>query len=386
MRPEKHLSLDASAADFAIDVSNVVRATHLGGERGADLGRFTRLLTGLVAFTKDESLQVYPVADRSLLRDRTLTDEERATLKRWYRRGLIEVLDVADDRLLELADATGLRVVSRDNYLEYHRAYPWISGNRDRFFQPIPAADGGVSVLPRIMPVPREWEISRKEEESLLLAAGLYDRRGGSGPRRNLLTRLWRCPVEDCPMFGPDRTAGQPLPVYRNGAVRCPAHRTPLADLGFSPRRAQVKVRVGGTVRIRFVLAAGSEVTVGRAPGGPGIALAPWVDAAAPAVSRSHAVLRWDGSVLSVTDTSTNGTWARRPGRQPVRLAPGRPWRARKGDEFLLGDGVELVVSGREFVVDGDVEDGAEASVPDGVLDQEAVRVTRVWRVRRARG
>ncbi|HEY9524707.1 MAG TPA: hypothetical protein VIR33_15835, partial [Thermopolyspora sp.] len=172
MGPEKHLTLDASAADFAVDMSNVMRTSPLLGDRPVDLARFTGLIMGLVAYTRDESLQVYGVADWSLLRARDLTDGERSTLKRWYRRGLIEVLDVADDRLLELADHTGQRVVSRDNYMEYYRTYPWIAGNRDRFFQPIPLGDA-VAVSPRIMPVPEEWEISRKEEESLLLAAGM---------------------------------------------------------------------------------------------------------------------------------------------------------------------------------------------------------------------
>ncbi len=363
---EKHLTLDASAADFAIDMSNVMRTSPLLGDRPADLARFTGLVHGLIAYTKDESLQVYGVADWSLLRARDLSPNERSTLKRWYRRGLIEVLDVADDRLLELADHTGQRVVSRDNYMEYYRIYPWIAGNRDRFFQPIQLA-GGVSVSPRIMPVPEEWEISRKEEESLLLAAGMYDRRTGAGVRRDLLGRLWRCPDPTCPMFGPGRTSGQPLPVYRSGAVRCPTHGRPLTDIGGNPRRVQVKIRIGGTVRARFVTPRGKDVRVGRAPGEEGVTLAPWLDAVGEAwISRAHVVLHWNGKALTATDISTNGTWVRRAGSPAmIKMMRGRPWRVRKGDELVLGHEIELIISGREFVFDGDATwDIDEAHLP----------------------
>ncbi|GAA1076278.1 hypothetical protein [Kitasatospora arboriphila] len=74
--------------------------------------------------------------------------------------------------------------------------------------------------------------ISRKEEESALLAAGPYRRRG-DGPRRDLLSRRWRCPAPGCPTFGPAAPAAGPLPDCRGHRTpHCPTHQQPLADLG----------------------------------------------------------------------------------------------------------------------------------------------------------
>jgi hypothetical protein len=367
MGTESHLCLDPAAADFAVDMSNVMKAEDLCSGRPVDLARFVALIDGLIAHSRDETVQVYAVADGSLLRDRRLSENERATLKRWYRRGLIEVMDVADDRLLELADTTGQAVVSRDGYKDYCRQYPWIAGNKDRFFFPCPGPDGvGVVVEPRIMPVPTEWEMSHKEEERLLLGAGLYDRTGGTGPRRALLTRRWSCPEAHCPLFGTDRQAYQPVPNYRRGEVRCPTHQLPLRDVGPYPRRVQVKVRVQGVVRTRFLAAPRQEIAVGRVPGGTGIALAGWLNASGRSrVSRSHVTLRWDGWKLRVCDTSRNGTTIRRvrPVPEEFRLPPGEYRRLRPGDEIVLADGIELVVSGREYIFEEPTK--TEVAPPD---------------------
>jgi hypothetical protein len=188
MALESHLYPDADTAEYAVDVSSVVHDTKLGGDRPADLGRFYALIVGLVAYAKNDDLRIYAVGDWSLVRDRRLTEKERSTLLRWHRRGRIELLDPADDRLLELADTTGQLVVSADYFRDYVPDFPWIAGNRDRFLLPVPDPSGvGVTVEPRVMPIPFESEISRKMEEHELLAMGLYDRRGRGGPRRDLL-------------------------------------------------------------------------------------------------------------------------------------------------------------------------------------------------------
>lgn len=374
MGTESHLSLDPAAADFAVDMSNVMKTLDLCSSRPVDLARFTSLIDGLIAHSRDETVQVYAVADWSLLRDRRLSENERTTLKRWYRDGLIEVMDVADDRLIELADTTGQAVVSRDNYKEYCRNYPWIAGNTNRFFRPCPGPDGvGVVVEPRTMPAPGEWEISHKEEEGLLLGAGMYDRSGGTGPRRALLTRQWSCPEEDCPLFGTERRAYQPVPKYRHGVVRCPTHELPLRDVGPYPRRVQVKARVDGIVRTRFLVAPRQEVTVGRVPDETGIALAGWLSVSGTSrVSRRHVTLRWDGWKLSACDTSRNGTTIRRvrPAEEEFRLPPGTYRRLKPGDEIVLADGVELVVSGREYIF----EEPTETEVPPPDLEERLRR------------
>lgn len=384
MALESHLCPDADTAEYAVDVASVVHDTGLGGERPADLGRFYALIAGLVGYARNDDVRIYAVADWSLVRDRRLTDKERSTLLRWHRRGRIELLDPADDRLLELADTSGQLVVSADTFRDYVPRFPWIAGNRDRFLLPVPDPEGcGVTVRPRVMPIPFESEISRKMEEHELLSMGLYDRRGRRGPRRDLLSRLWRCPEPDCPLFGPQERAFQPLPRFYNGAAHCPEHRHVLEDVGGVPRRVQIKVRVGGVVRRRFLMRAGEQIAVGRAPGDGGIALAEHLAsldrATAHELSRSHAVFKWTGWKLSVLDTSRNGTRVRPPhGQGPDRvLVCGESARVRPGEEVVLVEGLELLASGREFAFAADGSDGAPNSQgSDPAVDAEGFEQT----------
>ena len=401
MALESHLYPDADTAEYAVDVSSVVHDTKLGGERPVELARFYALIAGLVAYAKNDDLRIYAVADWSLVRDRRLTDKERSTLLRWHRRGRIELLDPADDRLLELAEGSGQLVVSADSFRDYVPRFPWIAGNRDRFLLHVPDPSGtGVTVEPRVMPIPYESEISRKLEEHELLAMGLYDRRGGKGPRRDLLSRLWRCPEQDCPLFGPQEREFQPLPRFYNDAAHCPTHRLALEDVGGVPRRVQIKVRVGGVVRRRFLMRAGQQIPVGRAPGEDGIALAEHLGSlstvTAHELSRSHVVLKWTGWKLTVLDTSRNGTRVRPPhGQGPDRvLINGESARVKPGEEVVLVEGLELLASGREFAFTADDALGSQGG-QSGTGDGEAVgpeedaegfaqTITTVDRLRRA--
>jgi hypothetical protein len=375
MALESHLYPDADTAEYAVDVSSVVHDTKLLGDRPADLGRFYALIAGLVAYAKNDDLRIYAVADWSLVRDRRLTDKERSTLLRWHRRGR-----------LELADTTGQMVVSADYFRDYVPRFPWIAGNRDRFLLHVPDPGGsGVTVEPRVMPIPYESEISRKLEEHELLAMGLYDRRGGGGPRRELLSRLWRCPEPDCPLFGPQEHEFQPLPRFYDDAAHCPEHRHVLEDVGGVPRRVQIKVRVGGVVRRRFLMRAGQQVAVGRAPGEGGIALAGQLGslerATAHQLSRAHVLLKWTGWKLTVLDTSRNGTRVRPPhGQGPDRvLVNGESARVKPGEEVVLVEGLELLASGREFAFAPDSSPGArdgEAGAPAAGQDEAGFEQT----------
>ena len=362
MQCESRLTLDASAAEYVIDVANVVREPALGGERAADLARLEGLLDALAAFARDPSVQVYAITDRSLLTDGHLTPQERQRLDNWYRDGLLEVLPRADDRILELADALELRVVSADNFLDFHRAYPWIPGCRDRFLRPLLGPDGVIAVRPRIMPVPPEWQVSRKEEEGLLLEAGVL-RRWAPSAHQAVLSREWRCPEQGCPLFGTGDLPGNALPRRRGNRMVCPTHGVPLTDAGERPRRTQVKVVMDGTVRGRFMLTAGEPLAVGRAPADGGVRLGAWVDdTAVDSVSRTHVVLSYDGSGLTVVDErSANGTRVRRKrptGDELLPLHRGTVWRLRRGDSIVLHDRLELLPSGRRFVFEEDATDG----------------------------
>ncbi|HEY5836426.1 MAG TPA: FHA domain-containing protein [Streptomyces sp.] len=384
MQCESRLTLDASAAEYVIDVANAVREPALGGERAADLTRLEGLLGALAEFARDPAVQVYAITDRSLLTDGRLTADERQRLDRWYRDGLLEVLPRADDRILELADALELRVVSADNFLDFHRAYPWIPGNRDRFLRPFALPDGRLGVRPRIMPVAPEWEVSRKEEEGLLLEAGVY-RRWAPSAHRSVLSRDWRCPEPGCPLFGAGDRPSNALPRRRRDKVLCPTHGLPLTDAGPRPRRAQVKVVMDGTVRGRFMVTAGEPLAVGRAPADGGVALGAWIDdAAVDSVSRTHVVLRYEGTGLTVVDErSANGTRVRRvrpTGDELLPLHRGTVWKLRRGDSIVLHDRLELLPSGRQFVFEEDVTDGTVGPWQTGAgADPTMLSVPRQW-------
>lgn len=387
MRVDHHLVLDRDSAEYAVDLSNVVRDRELPDRsRPADLSRLHALIHALIDHSRHADVRVYAVADWSLLRLGQLSDEERAVLRRWFRAGRIEVLDHADDRLLELADDAGLMVVSTDGYQDYARQYPWLGGNRDRFLRAVPGPGGrGVAVVPRIMPSPLDAEISQRIEQHELLANGLYDRRGGTGPRRDLLSRRWRCAEPDCPLFGPAERDFQPLPRFRNEVAVCPTHNRPLTAAGTLPRRIQIKIRIAGAVRRRFVLLPGRSVAVGRAPGAGGIALAadlaPLPAARAEELSRSHAVLHWTGWQLTVQDTSRNGTRIRtgRAGAPDRALIRGQSARVRPGHEIVLVEGLELLPSGRQFTAsDGEM---LEPGAPGAALPEAFHAATALHRI-----
>lgn len=362
MQCESRLTLDASAAEYVVDVANVVREPGLGGERQADLARFEGVLDALAEYAHDPAVQVYAITDRSLLTDGRLTPDERERLEHWYDGGLLEVLPRADDRILELADALGVQVISSDNFLEFHRSHPWIPGCRDRFLRPVLGEDGTIGVRMRIMPVPPQWQVSRKEEEGLLLEAGVLQRWSPTG-HQAVLSRDWRCPEPGCPQFGAGDRPSTALPRRRKDRVLCPTHGVPLTDVGPRPRRAQVKIVMDGTVRGRFMVTAGEPVAVGRAPARGGVTLGAWIDdRAVDSVSRTHVVLSYDGVALTVVDErSANGTRVRRSrpsGDELVPLQHGVHWTLRRGDSIVLHERLELLPSGRQFVFEEDDTDG----------------------------
>ncbi|MFD8739530.1 FHA domain-containing protein [Streptomyces sp. NPDC059618] len=350
---ETRLSLDAMTSDFVVDVANIVREQSLLGPRPADLSRLLLLLDALAEFACDEDVRVYGVCDSSLLRDTRLTPAERALLGSWADEGRIEVRPVADPRILELAEQLDMPAVTFDNFTDHIPGRPWIAGNTDTFLKPRNNPAGpGLVVVPRVLPVPEEWQISRKVEESDLLASGLYDRRG-HGARTDLLSRLWRCADDACPLFGARRAAGQPMPRHQRGAVLCPTHETPLTAMGTVPARIQLKVRIDGTVRARFAVHEGETVTVGRAPAAAGgIALAAlqgFGPAARNWISRNHLTVTFTGDRALVRDTSSNGTVVERRGPD-AKLRNGSEWVLRPGHRVLLHDTVALELSGRQHV------------------------------------
>lgn len=358
MRPDEQLTSDVSLADYVLDTANIVLERTLGGTRKADLGRLLALLEGLAAFSGDASVKVYAVTDESLIHSTLLTAAERATLAGWAAAGLLEVLDDADGRIIEILENAPVRAVTRDNFTGVHRIHPWIPGNADRFLTPYLAPDGRVTVRPRIIPVTTEAQRSRKEEEDQLKENAMLTREGGRRvPREDLLQRHWRCPDDACVLFGPRAPgSGGACPRRRNGEVRCPTHDLALTDLGPRPFQTQIKVRVDGDVVHTFLVVDGAPVTVGRSSQRGGVSLLPWLsEGARLRISRDHVELRYEDRVLTVTNLGREGTRVlTTPERPPVELRTSGPWRLRPGHAVLLHDSVRLEQSGRNYVFEAD--------------------------------
>lgn len=322
---ERHLTTDAPLAQAVVDIGEVSWFEALDGGRTVNLLRVGLVVDALAALLGEDGVMIYPVAGRDLLTDADLTSKERMVLGRWAGDGLIEVVPTVDDRVPDVADITGLPVVTVDGYPGYAARYPWLHGQSDRVLRLV-RGDGGARLLggPPGMGQP-------------------------GGPGAMVLSRVWRCPRRDCPAFGERRGFAQSVPRMRAGVPSCPRHELPLHNAGPKPPAVTMALVVGGAVRERFVVRAGRPVTVGRSPEDPtGVMIGKHVSGeAAQMISRNHARLELREDVLFVTDTSTNGTLVHSrssPYGQSdvVQLAGGAPYPLKPWDMVELHDGVHL--------------------------------------------
>jgi hypothetical protein len=263
---------------------------------------------------------VYVIADRALLSDTDLTANEKIVIRRWSDDGLIEVIGTggppAGVRAREVAALTGLPLITRQQ-----SGYPGVA------YAPSPQGGGVVLSL----------------------------RSAGPGPvaPAPVLGRMWRCPEPDCPSFGGAHD-GQPPAHVGGGKPRCPRHGAPLQDLGGKPREVALAVRVKGIVWHRFTVSESTPVVVGRSPdgeGGVGVGMA-LDERGLRWVSRNHIRLDLRGAVLTVTDTSTNGTIVQTriaPGERgtPVALSRGENTQVSEWSSMVLYEDMEVGFANR---------------------------------------
>jgi hypothetical protein len=345
---ERRLSTDPAVARAVLDLSEVVRYADLDNTRPANLLRLGMVVDALARHLAEEEVQVYAVAGRTLLSDGDLTSNERMRIRSWSDDGLVEVLPDLADRVLEVADLTGLPVLTRSRYDGLRDRYPWLATEPGRLLTPAPGAGGAV-----------------------LIARGA----GGSGrpgaAAALVMSRLWRCPERGCASFGdPGAPAGnfddtfahlrggtgpgvkrrpgsQPPPRLKAGTPVCPRHDSRLSDAGPRPAAQAVSVRVDGVLKRRFVVTAGQPVVVGRSPDEPdSVMLGHMLDEDARSwISRRHLRLELRGEALYVTDTSTNGTVVKRGGSE-FTLRRDQSHVLGPDDVLELFEGVELARAG----------------------------------------
>jgi hypothetical protein len=319
---ERHLTTESALAQAVVDLGHVAWYGALDGGRPVSLLRAGLLVDALARHLGEDAVMIYGVASRDLLTDADLTSKERMVLGRWSGDGMIEVVPVMADRVPEVADITGLPVVSIDGFPGLERRYPWLRGVPERVLQLVPG-DGGARIVGGY-PLPGEG-------------------------RAALLGQVWRCARRDCPLFGERRGYGQAVPRMKSAVPVCPRHDEPLTSVGPRPPSVTLVLIVDGTVRERFVVRAGRPVVVGRSPDDPnGLVIGGHLEGTvAQMISRNHVRLELREDGLAATDLSTNGTVVRRatssygPG-EPVHLAGGNPYLLGPTDSVELHSGVVL--------------------------------------------
>ncbi|MFI6442242.1 FHA domain-containing protein [Streptomyces sp. NPDC050759] len=353
---EKHLTADFEEACFLVDLSPVVRRRDIGEPGLRSLRRLTLVVDAAAELARDPDVKLFLVADRSLRaggRDEFNDPADVRILRDWVRRGLVEELEDADGRVLELCEMTGIPVITYDYYRDARVEFPFLQGNTDDFLQPVPGPDGTVRLRPLDMGVASDAQISRKSEETVLKKQGLLGPR--RAPRSEVVRRNWRCPDRRCTLYDTRKGSSVMLPRMRGGVPTCDLHSLALVDDGPRTATAQVKLMLDGACLARFTLEDGSTVRIGRRPGPDGIALHGLVpDERAAGISRAHVELQVTGGVVHVEDLSSYGTrWRPTAGKagtgqwQDIGKDARREFRG--GDELELTEGVVLARSGRRF-------------------------------------
>lgn len=326
---ERHLTTESALAQAVMDLGHVAWYNALDGGRPVSLLRAGLLVDALARHLGDDAVMVYPVASRDLLTDADLTSKERMVLGRWSGDGMVEVVPVMADRVPEVADITGLPVVSIDGFPGLERRYPWLRGVPERVLQLVPG-EGGARIVGGF-PVPVEG-------------------------RAALLGQIWRCVRRDCPLFGDRRSSAQAVPRMKSGVPVCPRHDEPLTSTGPRPPSVTMVLVVEGTARERFVVRAGRPVVIGRSPDDPtGIVIGGYLEGTvAQMISRNHVRLELRDDGLTATDLSTNGTVVRKAGLsgayglgEQVHLTGGTPYLLEPADTVELHSRVLLARADR---------------------------------------
>jgi hypothetical protein len=286
---ERHLTTESALAQAVVDLGHVAWYGALDGGRPVSLLRAGLLIDALSRHLGEDAVMIYAVTSRELLTDADLTSKERMVLGRWSGDGMIEVVPVMSDRVVEVGDITGLPVVTIDGFPGLEQRYPWLRGVPERVLHLVPG-EGGARIIGG-QPLPAE----------------------GRGP---LLGQVWRCVRRDCPLFGDRRGHAQAVPRMRSGVPVCPRHDEPLTSVGPRAPSLTMVLVVDGTVRDRFVVRAGRPVVLGRAPDdATGIVIGSFLEPhVAQMISRNHVRLELLDDGLHAADLSTNGTVVHRNG------------------------------------------------------------------------
>ncbi|GAA4965572.1 hypothetical protein GCM10023238_36570 [Streptomyces heliomycini] len=195
--------------------------------------------------TRDPDVSVYLVADTSLLGGHREfgNQAEVRRLRGWVADGLVEEVDDADERVLELARMTASPVVTGDRYVDHRVEHPWIQGNTWQFLKPTARPTGPSPswrwtwVCARRRRSPADGTVRAEETGPPRPLADTADR----GDHADLALPEPRCTLYD--IRKGDRIL---LPRMRRGVPTCELHGTPLEDEGPRLGTTQLKAVIDG--------------------------------------------------------------------------------------------------------------------------------------------
>jgi hypothetical protein len=124
---EQHLTTDIVMAQAVVDLGEITRYPDLDGGRPVNLIRIGMVVDALGRYLRDGGALIYPVAPRKLLSEPELTAKERMVLGRWTDDGLIEATQEAPERVLEIAELTGLPILSLREHAEVAKQHAWLA-------------------------------------------------------------------------------------------------------------------------------------------------------------------------------------------------------------------------------------------------------------------
>jgi hypothetical protein len=333
---------DLDRADALVDMSNVLRNTRLGGRGPADLVRLERVGEALAALYGATETAMFGVADANLLTQSGffLDPRQRRTLRSWDDSGMILTAGKADLPLLQIAEETGLPIITSDRFGGHRREFPWLNDSDDAILEPQADRYGNISLQHVTLRRKDEWEESRSAEHDVLVQQGL-------SRHFELLGRYWGCPEPRCPRHDPASGSFVLLPLARGDRLVCEQHGLDMVDLGPRPRVAQLKIMRAGREQGRFTVTQHQPVIVGRSA--QGVDLSPFLDKIAmDHVSRTHLRFDLDSSRLTVTDVSRNGSMLiLQDGTRLDFHRATRPFTV--GDRAQVHPGLDIIRSGRRY-------------------------------------
>lgn len=329
------------------------------------------------AIKKAWQAQINPSATFTVFMDTAPGVQLGSSCKRQYQRerdsgGVIEV-DFADPEILLLAERTDAAVITGDYFKDARREHPWLEGNRRQFFE-WSVEHGHIMIVPRDMGTPSDFSKTRAEERSELKGKGADIAKPAI---EKALRMAYRCDNEACWLckYDPGHYTGVP-DLTNPQEPRCTACRRILTVLGEAPRLVQLKFADSKQSKLeRRTFPPGTSFVIGRDTSDELVSKVLAADIGL--VSRQHARIDWDGSLLSLTDLgSKNGTTIRRwtgkqNGYEPaVRITGTVSLSAR--DEVCLAGVLVITRSARSFTLEPETMPGQCPAANPPTVAQES--------------